>query len=289
MNYNSTQLMVTAQKAALSAADIALQGFRSEIAVELKADIHDVVTYYDRATEDRIRGLLLEDYPESAIVGEEGGIQGDGELVWYVDPIDGTSNFARGIAFWCISIAASYKGEIVAGAIFDPVADNMFHADGTGAYLNGEPIHAKGFAGEDQATILAHFPMPADLAADAEFSLREYARIVGAYSSVRNVGSGALCLAHVAAGWADGTFNFGTNAWDVAAGSFILKQAGGHYLAFQDGAVAPEDGDFLQPHYFAYVAAADYPMIQKLMLEGSAIRSSAVTAPTGSASPFTQL
>ena len=90
---------------------------------------------------------------------------------------------------------------------------------------------------------------------------------------MRNTSSGALCLAHVAAGWADATFNFGTNPWDVAAGSHLLKLAGGRYRAYAGGDEQPELGDFLAPDYYAHVADADFPLITHTMQEGSRLRS----------------
>ncbi|MET0898323.1 MAG: inositol monophosphatase family protein [Mycobacterium sp.] len=269
----STRCCATARRAALDVAPLLLNGFRRDMRVDLKADIHDVVTEYDRAAEARIRDIIEQDFPGSTVVGEEGGPQGAGNPTWYVDPIDGTSNFARGIAFWCVSIAAVVDGAVIAGVIYDPVGANLFTADNTGARLNGEPIGARGFTSSSQATVLAHYPMPADLAADEDFSLRRYSALVQSFSAVRNTSSGALCLAHVAAGWADATFNFGTNPWDVAAGSYLVKLAGGKYRAYVDGHEQPELGDFLAPDYYAHVAGADFPLISRTMDEGSRLRS----------------
>ncbi|RSS47941.1 inositol monophosphatase [Streptomyces sp. WAC05858] len=269
----SARCSATARRAALDVAPMLLSGFRNDMNIDLKADFHDVVTTYDRAAEARIREIIEEDFPGSAVVGEEDGPRAGADPTWYIDPIDGTSNFARGIAFWCVSIAAAVDGEVIAGVIYDPVQDNLFTADDTGARLGGKPIHARGFGVCDQATVLAHYPMPADLAADEEFSLRRYGALVRGFSAVRNTSSGALCLAHVAAGWADATFNFGTNAWDVAAGSLLLKLAGGSYHAYIDGLEQPAHGDFLAPDYFGHVADADFPLITRTMHEGSRLRS----------------
>jgi myo-inositol-1(or 4)-monophosphatase len=269
----STRCSTTARRAALDVAALLLNGFRRDMNIDLKADIHDVVTEYDRAAEARIREIIEQDFPGSTVVGEENGSRGDGSPTWYVDPIDGTSNFARGIAFWCVSIAAVVDGAVIAGVIYEPVGGNLFTADDTGARLGGEPIEARGFTSSDQATVLAHYPMPADLAADEDFSLRRYGALVQSFSAVRNTSSGALCLAHVAAGWADATFNFGTNPWDVAAGSHLLKLAGGRYHAYADGLEQSERGDFLAPDYYAHVADADFPLISRTMQEGSRLRS----------------
>jgi fructose-1,6-bisphosphatase/inositol monophosphatase family enzyme/phosphoglycolate phosphatase-like HAD superfamily hydrolase len=269
----STRCCATARRAALDVGPLLVNGFRQDMNIDLKADFHDVVTKFDRAAEARIREIIEYDFPGSTVIGEEDGPRGDGSPTWYVDPIDGTSNFARGIAFWCVSIAAVVDGEVIAGVIYDPVGGNTFTADDTGARLNGEPIHARGFTSCDQATVLAHYPMPADLAVAEDFSLRRYGALVKSFSAVRNTSSGALCLAHVAAGWADATFNFGTNPWDVAAGSFLLKLAGGRYRAYTNGDEQPAHGDFLASDYYAHVADADFPIISRTMQEGSRLRS----------------
>ncbi|MGV9798897.1 inositol monophosphatase family protein [Mycobacterium sp. NPDC003449] len=269
----STRCSATARRAALAVGPMLRTGFRNEMNIDLKADIHDIVTTYDRAAEQRIREIIQEDFPGSTIVGEEDGVHGDQSPTWYVDPIDGTSNFARGIAFWCVSIAAAVDDDVIAGVIYDPVQRNLFTADDTGARLDGKPIRSRGFTASGQATVLAHYPMPADLLVDEERSLRRYGAIVKDFSAVRNTSSGALCLAHVAAGWADATFNFGTNPWDVAAGSFLLKLAGGSYRAYRNGNEQPARGDFLAPDYYAHVTDADFPLIERTMLEGSRLRS----------------
>jgi myo-inositol-1(or 4)-monophosphatase len=269
----SARCSATARRAALEVGPMLRSGFRNEMNIDLKADIHDVVTAYDRDAERRIRDIIHEDFPGSTIVGEEDGVHGDQSPTWYVDPIDGTSNFARGIAFWCVSIAAVVDDEVIAGVIYDPVQDNIFTADSTGARLDGELIRSRGFTTSGQATVLAHYPMPADLAVDEDYSLRRYGALVKDFSAVRNTSSGALCLAYVAAGWADATFNFGTNSWDVAAGSHLLKLAGGSYHAYRNGKELPAQGDFLAPDYYAHVADADFPLIERTMLEGSRLRS----------------
>jgi myo-inositol-1(or 4)-monophosphatase len=272
ISYRSTELMTLAMSAARDVAPMLLEAFRTDVDIETKADMHDLVTEYDSAAERRIAEVLLDANPESAIVGEEGGRTGDAALTWYVDPIDGTANFARGIAFWCVSIGATVDGERVAGAVYDPVADLMFHADGSGAFLNGRPLHARGFTAPSRSTMLAHFPMPADLEADEQFAMTEYANLVRAYSAVRNKGSGALSLAHVAAGWGDVTLNFGTNSWDVAAGSFILEQAGGTYVGYSDGSRVLGRDVFLAPHYLGLVRDADTTLLEPIMRKGSVIR-----------------
>jgi len=266
---SSTRLMEIAMQAARDAAPIAMAGFRQPIAIDTKYDFHDMVTEFDKASEVKIRQTLLEALPSSCIIGEEGGAQGEGDVIWYVDPIDGTSNFARGIPFWCISIGVAVKGEMKAGAIYVPVSGAMFHADETGAYIDGTALTSKGATTPSQATLLAHYPQPRDLVHEPTTVLQEYGDLMRNFAAVRNLGSAALSLAYVAAGWVDAAFCFTINPWDVTAGAFILKQAGGHYRSYQAGKLCPEEGDFLHHHFYAHVQGANFPEIEAIMARHS--------------------
>ena len=112
------------------------------MAISTKRDAHDIVTAHDRASEAMIAARIRAEVPDSTIVGEEGGRQGAGRVVWYVDPIDGTTNFARGLPAWCVSIAAAIDGEVVAGVVHAPVTGETFRADRSGAWLDGRPLAA---------------------------------------------------------------------------------------------------------------------------------------------------
>ena len=119
--------------------------FRTRVDVGYKRDRHDPVTEHDRRAEEAIAELLTAKVPGSTVVGEEAGARsGSGDVTWYVDPIDGTANFAHGLAFFCTSVGAVVDGDVVAGAIHDPVAGELFTADLTGAWRNGEPLRSRG-------------------------------------------------------------------------------------------------------------------------------------------------
>jgi len=228
-----------------------------------------MVTEFDKKSEEKICETLLHAFPSSCIIGEEKGTRGEGDVVWYVDPIDGTANFARGLPFWCISLGVAVKGKLVAGVIYAPASQLMFHADETGAYFNGAPLIAKGALQASEATILTHYPHPRDLIHAPETALQEYGDMTHSFAAVRNLGSAALTLAYVAAGWADATLCFGINAWDVAAGSFILKKAGGHYHAYHAGSECAEKQDFLHHHFYGHVKGSCFPEIEAIMLRHS--------------------
>lgn len=259
---DSARLRAVAMEAALLVSDRLLAAFRSPIEVDFKVDRHDVVTRYDRDAEAAIRAYILSQVPDSAVVGEEAGASGGGGVQWFVDPIDGTSNFARGLAFWCVSIAATVDGEIVAGAILDPVAGSLFSADLTGAWLNGEPLVSRAIADERHATLITGYPVERDLRLDGrEQALETFATLVETFSTVRRPGSAALSIAHVAAGWVDAAAGFGVNAWDVAAAILILRQAGGTYRPFYLGKVAAGAADHFCPGYVACGKGAAYPTL----------------------------
>lgn len=242
-----------------------LAAFRSTIAVDYKRDLHDVVTQYDREAEAAIRAFILAEVPDSAVIGEEAGASGNGRVHWYVDPIDGTSNFARGLAFWCVSIGAVIDDEIVAGAIYDPVADLLFWADLSGAYLNGRKLRSQAIPDERRATLITGYPVGRDFRRDGrEAALANFAELVENFSTLRRPGSAALSLAHIAAGWTDAAFGTGASPWDVTAGIIILRQAGGRYEPLGLGQTAKAAPDFLCPGYIATGAGGDYPTVQRL-------------------------
>ncbi|WP_246486068.1 inositol monophosphatase family protein [Kribbella qitaiheensis] len=216
--------------------------------IEFKRDQHDPVTEHDRRAEEAITKSLTANVPGSSIVGEEDGAhQGTGDVTWYVDPIDGTANFARGLAFFCTSIGAVVDGRIVAGAILDPMSGDLFTADLSGAWHNGSPIRSTGYRDEAEAFIITGYPSARDVATDGAEGLARFGDLATSYGTLRRSGSAALSLAHVGAGWIDAAMGTSVNAWDICAGRLIVEQAGGLYHGF--GA----DG-WNQPGYAAYTS-----------------------------------
>ncbi|MFA5606663.1 MAG: inositol monophosphatase family protein [Leucobacter sp.] len=268
------ELTACAVRAARAAGAIALDGFRSpDLAVETKADMYDLVTRYDGECEARIREILAAEFPGSRIIGEEGGetdgtdreAGGAGAIEWHVDPIDGTSNFARGVAMWAVSIAAVVDGEVVSGVVYDPVAGDLFWADDRGAFLGDTPIRSRGSADPARAMVAMNFPLARDLVHFPELALEQFAEVTRAFGQVRSLGSTCIALCWIAAGWLDATVSFETSSWDVAAAAFIVRRAGGTYVAYRDGEAQPPAGDFAHPHYFAAVAGAEFPMLREIM------------------------
>ena len=264
---NIQELSEFTLRIAREAGAIAMEGFRNrDLGIDVKADFHDMVTKYDRACEEHIRGAILAAYPDSTIVGEEeGASEGSGPLSWHIDPIDGTANFARGIAMWAVSIGIALDGEMIVGVVYDPANDHMFWADDRGAFLNDEPMHSWGFPAAEQATVVMNYPLPRDLVHYPELALEQFASVTNQFAQVRALGSSCITLCWVAAGWVDATISFEAHSWDVAASAFIVRQAGGMYSTYGDGERLPERRDYENPHYYATIPGGDYPILEEIM------------------------
>ena len=246
--YTSHELARIAADAARQVGPYLIEAFSRPRTVELKADFHDVVTVHDKESQRRIADFLFAETPESFIVGEESsrmltcdgrpGTPGEGDVVWYVDPIDGTSNFASGFDHWCVSIAAARGGALTAGVVYQPTTNTLYLADDAGALRNGQPMRILDAPVED-GMIATEFPSAR--VPDPEEAARGFTRVVAAARSVRRTGSTALALAEVAAGHFLAAFNVGTHPWDVAAGALLVERAGGRYLGFDDASVYHRD------------------------------------------------
>ena len=226
--------------------------------VASKANFHDLVTESDAAAEATIRRHLLSGTPDAAIVGEEGGLIGDGLVRWYVDPIDGTNNFASGIPFFCVSIGATVADRLVAGVVYDPIRDELFAASGGIATCNGEPILSRGAPGDAEATLITGFPSyePWPQAPSGPGDLERLGEMIRSFRTLRRLGSAALGLAYVAAGRADVAFGISSSPWDVAAGAILVEAAGGTYRAVPRSA-SSDRTPWLSPGYLAHVADFD--------------------------------
>ncbi|MBD7996211.1 inositol monophosphatase [Arthrobacter sp. Sa2CUA1] len=255
------------KRIALAAGAIAMEGFRNrELNIDLKKDFHDMVTKYDRACEEYIRSEILAHYPESTIVGEEDGSSvGSGPLTWHIDPIDGTANFARGLALWAVSIGVALDGEMVVGVVYDPANEHLFWADDRGAFLGEEPMHSWGSTAPAQATVACSFPLPRDLVHFPDLALTQFAEVVQQFAHVRTFGSSCISLCWVAAGWIDATISFEADSWDVAASAFIVRRAGGTYVSYLNGEAQPETRDYEKPHYVAAIPGANFELLHEIL------------------------
>ncbi len=205
----------------------------------------DFVTAADRKAEQVIRDELMEARPNYGWLGEESEpVEGkDPTRRWIVDPLDGTTNFLHGLPHWCISIGLEHKGEIVAGVILDPIRDEIFVAEqGQGAWLNDRRIRVSGR--RDMSGMIFATGVPWGDSEDLPKALGDMAKLLPRCAGVRRFGAAALDLAYVAAGRYDGFWERGLNAWDIAAGICILREAGALFGSLSDGDVL-ETGDLI--------------------------------------------
>ncbi|MBZ5604921.1 MAG: inositol monophosphatase [Acidobacteriia bacterium] len=215
----------TAQEIAREAGALIRQFLEKRIGFEMKGEF-DLVTEADRSSERLIVERLLKHFPSHAVVAEEGGGQeGASGYRWYVDPLDGTTNFAHGFPMFNVTLALERDGELIAGVVFDPVHDEMFSAErGSGAFLNGARIHVSKAATIAQTLTATGFP---SRKRHQNVNIHFYYQLAMLSHGVRRAGAAALDLAYVAAGRLDAFWEFGLNPWDMAAGVLLIREAGG--------------------------------------------------------------
>ncbi len=222
-----TALRVIAAECARAAGELLLERFVAggEQAVGSKSSPTDVVSEADYAAERAIRELLAARRPGDAILGEEGGETQAGEgLRWIVDPLDGTVNFLFGVPQWCVSVAVHDDEGGVAGAVFDPLRDEIYCGERGGpATLNGTPVEGSSRADLASALVGTGFAYEA---AVRETQAAVVARVLPVVRDVRRMGSAALDLAWTAAGRYDAFYERGVQAWDIAAGSLLCECSG---------------------------------------------------------------
>ena len=206
--------------------------------VDTKASPADLVTELDRRSEQLIRSEIGRRYPDHDFFAEEGGGRREAEFVWYVDPIDGTTNFVHGLPGFCVSIGLAHRGRPVAGAVYDPVGRELFSASlGGGATCNGRPLRVAEEAELGRALLGTGIPPIQPSKAYALASIQAVAPLA---RNIRNLGSAALHLCYVASGRLSGFWEPALNAWDVAAAVAILREAGGRISGLDGQEWQPE-------------------------------------------------
>ena len=206
----------------------------------------DFVSRADIAAEQMIREMLMEARPNYGWVGEESEpVEGsDPTRRWIVDPLDGTTNFLHGLPHWAVSIALEHKGEIVAAVVFDPAKDEMFMAErGQGAFLNSQRLRVSDRSKMIESIFATGLPFGGR--AELPETLQQLAKLLPMTAGVRRFGAAALDLAYVAAGRYEGYWEKRLNAWDVAAGILLVREAGGFVEAFTPGENPVEAGGLI--------------------------------------------
>lgn len=219
-------LAEAATQFAREAGAILREGYGRVHAPEKKGRI-DLVTEYDKRSEARLLSLIQSRFPDHGILAEESGVHaGSCAVRWICDPLDGTTNFAHNYPFFAVSVGVEVEGAMAAGVVYDPVRDELFAAAaGHGATLNGAPIRVSGISAIEDALLVTGFPY--DVREFPERHLPLFQAFLLRAQGVRRDGSAALNLSYLAMGRFDGMWEGNLSPWDIAAGSLIVREAGG--------------------------------------------------------------
>jgi myo-inositol-1(or 4)-monophosphatase len=231
-----SRCLAVATEAVLEAGAIQKERYGREFEIRKKGVI-DLVTEVDRTCEDAILRRLRSAFPDHDIVTEESQlVQTGSRYVWFVDPLDGTTNFAHGYPFFCTSVALTVDGVAVAGAVYDPLKDELFTAQrGGGAHLNGRRLGVSSESDLLQSLLVTGFPY--DLRDDLQAKLRLFNRFMGHARAIRRDGAAALDLCYVAAGRVDGFWEELLQPWDMMAALVVIEEAGGLITRFDGSPV----------------------------------------------------
>src|SRR5689334_3501933 len=219
------QYLETAVEIAREAGALLSHYFERRVAFETKGEF-DLVTEADRASEKLVVERLRTHFPSHGIVAEEGGGHTSAsDYVWFVDPLDGTTNFAHGFPVFNVTLGLARGGEMIAGVVYDPMRQEMFTAErGAGAYLNNRRIHVSATTKVGESLASTGFP---SRKRHHNINIHFYYQLAMASHGVRRTGSAAVDLAYVASGRLDYFWEFGLKPWDMAAGTLLVSEAGG--------------------------------------------------------------
>ena len=228
------KLKRVALEAAKEGGAVLIQHFGKVRSIDYKGEIN-LVTEVDRQSEQKIVSIIKDKYPDHSILAEETGDSGGSSpFKWIVDPLDGTTNYAHSYPCFCVSLAIEYEGEVIYGAVYDPMREEIFTAEqGNGAYVNGKIIKVSSTHELNHCLLCTGFPY--DVRDDIESNITNFRNFLMKSQAVRRDGSAALDLCYVAAGRFDGFWEQKLFPWDVAAGSLLVTEAGGKLSNFKDG------------------------------------------------------
>jgi len=215
-------------EAALLAGELLRQGFGTHFSISSKEGKHNLVTEYDHKSEKTIIEFIKINVPGSHFLAEESGSTGSdtGGILWIIDPLDGTVNFAHQIPIFSVSIAAQREGKVVSGVVYQPITHELFVAEaGKGAFLNGQKLKVSEVKSLELSMLATGFPY--DLAKNPFHCIDHFVDILKLGIPIRRMGSAAIDLAYTAAGRFEGFFEVELCPWDVAAGKLLVEEAGG--------------------------------------------------------------
>lgn len=248
-----------AVRAARAAGKVLVKAYENPQLLEISTKSeNDFVTNVDRAAEEAIISTIQKSYPKHSILAEESGLQTgeDADYQWVIDPLDGTTNFTRGIPHFCVSIALTVKGVPHHAVVYDPIRDDLFTATrGSGAQLNGFRARVANSKSLDGTLLATGFPFR------MKEILEDYQKVFNAYfveaADIRRAGSAALDLAYVSCGRLDGYFEAGLKPWDTMAGELLVKESGGMVTDFAGGMNQQSSGN---------IVAANQKVIQQMLV-----------------------
>jgi myo-inositol-1(or 4)-monophosphatase len=223
------------ERLARQAGEILRLGYEGEHDVKYKGAI-DLVTEVDKQSEDLLLGEIQRLFPGHQIVSEEVGVVPGREAdQWFVDPLDGTVNYAHGVPAFSVSIAYAHNGQVIAGVVYDPLRDELCAAArGQGAYLNGRRLQVSKATELQRSLLVTGFPY--DAWSTPNNNLENFGRFARLTQGVRRLGSAALDLCYVAAGRFDGYWELALRQWDMAAGSLVAEEAGASVTTIEGSA-----------------------------------------------------
>jgi len=238
-------LLRTAVEAARTGGEVLRRGFASAEPLEIaNKGKNDFVTRIDREAEAAVVSLIRRCHPTHALLAEESSAAPGVEAEWIIDPLDGTTNYIHRYPFFATSVAVRVGGEVVAGAVYDPIKDEMFAAaKGGGSTLNGAPIRVSACAALADALLVTGFPFRS-MAKLPQF-LASLEQLIRTSSGVRRDGSASLDCCYVACGRLDGFWECALSAWDIAAGALLVEEAGGRVTDFNGARAFLDSGDII--------------------------------------------
>jgi myo-inositol-1(or 4)-monophosphatase len=256
-----------ALRAARKAGDMIARAMEDLDRIEVESkSANDFVSEVDRSAEREIIYHLSKAYPDHAFLAEEGGSSGnqDSEFRWIIDPLDGTTNFLRGIPHFAVSIACEYRGKIEHAVVLDPIRREEFTASrGRGAQLNGRRIRVSALTSLEGALLGTGIPFKSRQTEHLPAYFRSLETLAGSCAGIRRAGAAALDLAYVAAGRLDAFWEIGLAPWDMAAGSLLIREAGGLVGDFNGDSGYMESGNIVcgSPKCFKAVLQVTSPAL----------------------------
>ena len=241
---------------AKGAGEILMGGYGKKHQVQHKGRT-DLVTEIDRDSENYLVNQIRTHFANHTIIAEESGhLAGQNDHCWFVDPLDGTSNYAHGVPIFSVTLAYAFKGKVQLGVVYDPTRDQCFSAErGKGAWLNGNAIHVSQTSQLIDSMLVTGFPY--DLKDNQNNNIDNFTRFFYRAQSIRRLGSAAIDVAYVAAGWYDGYWEVSIYPWDIAAGTLMVEEAGGVVTDLNG------DPDYLKPPYA--IIATNYNLHPKML------------------------